>query len=206
MERKTLDFVCWNPGYDFVDSCYMTHSLDGCDHTWVYASILTGWLRPYHGSRLLCILLWMAATIPHISCTWAISCISLCRFSGGSCMCSCKAFHPSLSLGPHALGGICYTVICHRPCYPFPALWRTHSGTCEKWHNLKTLALCSPKYGLHIPWRHLLQNILKKSPFSISADPQCINRANGGNPPKRACQLVLCLGVIPAPTKFGKYF
>ena len=32
---------------------------------------------------------------------------------GGSYMCSCKEFHPSLSLGPHALGGICYTVICH---------------------------------------------------------------------------------------------
>ena len=34
-ERKTLDFVCWDPGCDFVDyyDPYMTHSLDGCDHT-----------------------------------------------------------------------------------------------------------------------------------------------------------------------------
>ena len=119
MERKTLDLACLNPGCDFVeyhDYC-MTHLLDGCDHAWVYSLILTGWLRPYLGSRLLCTLLWMAAPIPHISCTWDISCISLCRFSGGnvfSCACSCKAFHPSLSFRPHALGGICYTVICHR--------------------------------------------------------------------------------------------
>jgi len=101
---------------DYYDH-YMTHSLDGCDHAWVYLSILTGWLHPYLGSRLLCTLLWMTAPIPHISCTWDISCTSLCRFSGGSVFsyaCSCKAFHPSLSLGPHALGGICYTVICHR--------------------------------------------------------------------------------------------
>jgi len=78
----------------------MTHSLDGCDHAWVYSLILTGWLRPYLGSGLLCTLLWMAAPIPHMSCTWDISCISLCRFSGSSvfsCTCSCKAFHPSLS-------------------------------------------------------------------------------------------------------------
>ena len=102
----------------FVDyhDYYMTHSLDGCDHAWVHSSILTGWLRPCLGSRLLCTLLWMAVPIPHISCTWDISCTSLCRFSGDSvfiCTCFCKAFHPSLSFGLHALGGIYYIVICH---------------------------------------------------------------------------------------------
>jgi len=102
----------------FVDysDYYMTHSLDGCNHAWVYSSILTRWMRPYLGSRLLFTLLWIAAPIPHISCTWDISCTSLCRFSSSSvfnCTCSCQAFHPSLSLRPHALGGICYTVICH---------------------------------------------------------------------------------------------
>ena len=45
---------------------YMTHLLDGCDHTWVYLSILTGWLCPCLGSGLLYTLLWMAAPIPHI--------------------------------------------------------------------------------------------------------------------------------------------
>ena len=83
MEHKTLDFVYWDPGCNFVDyyDFYMTHSLDGCDHAWVYLSILTGWLRPYLGSRLLCTLLWMAAPIPHISCIWDISCTSPRRFS-----------------------------------------------------------------------------------------------------------------------------
>ena len=98
---------------------YMTHSLDGCDHTWFYLSILNGWLRPYLGSRLLYTLLWMVAPIPHISCIWDISCNPLRRFSDGSVFSwtrSRKAFHPSLSFGPHALGGICYTVIFHRPC------------------------------------------------------------------------------------------
>ena len=45
---------------------YLTHRLDGCDHTRVYLSILTGWLRPCLGSGLLYTLLWMAAPIPHI--------------------------------------------------------------------------------------------------------------------------------------------
>jgi len=86
--------------------------MDGCDHTWVDSLILTRWLRPYYGSRLSCTLLWMAATIPHISCTWAISCLSQCRFSATVTYVLVKHFTP-LSLGPHALGGICYTVICH---------------------------------------------------------------------------------------------
>ena len=124
MERKTLDFVCQNPGCDFMDyyDYYMTHSLDCCDHAWVYLSILTGWLRPYVESSLLYTLLWMAVPILCVSCTWDISCTSSCSSSGSSvfsCTCSCKAFHPSISLGPHALGGVCYTTICHRPCYPF---------------------------------------------------------------------------------------
>lgn len=99
MECKTTDFVCSNPGCNFVDyhDCCMNRSLDGCAHAWVYSLILTGWLRPCLGSRLLCNLLWMAAPIPHTSYTWDISCTSLCRFSSGSvfsCACSCKEFHP----------------------------------------------------------------------------------------------------------------
>jgi len=187
----------------------MTHSLDGCDHAWVYLSILIGWLHPYLGSRLLCTLLWMAVPIPHISCTWNISCTSPCKFSNDSvfsCTCSCKAFHPSISLRPHALGGICYTAICHHPCYPSTAHWRTHSGTCKKWHDLKTLALYSSKYEFYMPWRDLLQNTHKNSPFSIGAVSQCISRTNGGNPLKRACQLALCLRVAVAPTQLGKVF
>ena len=42
----------------------------------------------------------MAVPIPHISCTWDISCTSFYRFSGSrvfSHTCSCKALHPSLS-------------------------------------------------------------------------------------------------------------
>jgi len=92
----------------------------------------------------------------------------------------------------------------HRPSYPSPALWRTHSGTCEKWHSLKTLALGSSEYGLYMPLRHLLQKNLGKYPFSISAVSQCTSRANGGNPTKRACQLAHCLSVVPALTRFSK--
>jgi len=112
-------FSVWIQAAIFLDyhDCCMTHLLDGCDHAWLCSLILTGWLHPCLGSRSLCTLLWMAAPIPHISCTWDISCISLWKFFGSSvfiCGCSCKEFHPSLSLGPHTLGGICYTVICHR--------------------------------------------------------------------------------------------
>ena len=112
----------------FVDHYvhYMTHLLDGCDHAWVYLSILSRWLCPYLGSRLLCTLLWMAAPIPHISCTWDISCTSLCRFSGSSifsCMCSCKAFHPSLSQASCFRGHLLHTNLSPFvtvPVTPFP--------------------------------------------------------------------------------------
>jgi len=57
-----------------------------------------------------------------------------------------------------------------------------------------------------MPRRHLLQNTLKKAPFTIGAVSQCTARANGGNPTKRAHQLALCLSVGPAPTKFSKVF
>jgi len=57
-----------------------------------------------------------------------------------------------------------------------------------------------------MPLRHLLQDTLKKPPFSIGAVSQCTARANGGNPTKRARQLAHCLGVGPAPTKFSKFF
>ena len=85
------------------------------------------------------------------------------------------------------------------PVTPFPAHWRTYSGTCEKWHNLKRLALYPLEYVLHMPWRHLLQNTHKNSPFSIGTVPLCITHANGGNPPKRVHQLALCLRATPAP-------
>jgi len=57
-----------------------------------------------------------------------------------------------------------------------------------------------------MPLRHLLQKTLKKASFSIGAVSQCIARANGGIPTKRASQLALYLSVGPAPTKFGKVF
>ena len=95
-------------------------SLDGCAHTLDldYCVLCYGWLRPYHIYHVL-----------------EISVVLLYAGSpaGGvfNCMCSCKEFHPSLSLRPHTLGGIC-TSIFHCPCYPSPTSWRTHSGTWEK--------------------------------------------------------------------------
>ena len=94
----------------------MTHFMDGCDHTWVNSLILTRWMRPYYGSILSCTLLWMAATMPHMSYVWVISCLFT-QILGSSYMCSCKTLHPSLSFGTHALWGICYTVIFHHSCY-----------------------------------------------------------------------------------------
>ena len=105
---------------------YMTHSLDGCDHAWVYLSILSGWLRPYLGSRSLCTLIWMVAPIPHTSCTWDISCTSLRRFSGSrvfSHTCSCKAFHPSLSRASCFRGHLLHSNLSPLvtvPVTPFP--------------------------------------------------------------------------------------
>ena len=92
----------------------------------------------------------------------------------------------------------------HRPSYPSPALWRTHSGTCEKWHSLKTLALDSSEYGLYMPLRHLLQKTLGKCPFAISAVSQCTARANGGKSTKGVRYIAHCLSVSPALTRFSK--
>ena len=115
MECKTLDFVCWDLGCDFVDyyDYYMTPSLDGYDQARVCLSILTGWLRPYLGSRFLCTLLWIDMPIPHISCTWDISCTS-CRFSSSrvfSWPCYCKEFHPSLSRASCFRGHLLHSIL-----------------------------------------------------------------------------------------------
>ena len=80
--------------------------LDGCVHTLdpCFCTLYYRWLHPYH-----------------ISCIRDISCIWVRKFSDGSVFSwvhSHKAFHASLSLGPHALGGICYTTFCHHPCNP----------------------------------------------------------------------------------------
>ena len=106
--------------------------LDGCIHTLdpSYCTLYYGWLHPYH-----------------ISCIWDISCICLRRFSDGSVFSwrhSHKAFHPSLSLGPHALGGICYRAFCHRPYNPSSRtledysrdLWIVNDLKPPSWHTL----------------------------------------------------------------------
>ena len=96
-------------------------SLDGCAHTLDldYCVLCYGWLRPYHIYHVLeisVVLLFAGSPAAVFLVTHVLV----------------KAFHPSLSPRPHALGGISYIAICHRPCYPSPAHWRTHSGTCEK--------------------------------------------------------------------------
>ena len=80
--------------------------LDGCVHTLApgFCTLYYGWLCPYH-----------------VSCIIDISYICLCRSSDGSVFNwahSHKAFHPSLSLELHALGGICYTAFFHHPYNP----------------------------------------------------------------------------------------
>ena len=101
-----------------------------------YMTHLIGWLRPYPSLLIdpslmdgcvhtldpsYCTLYYGCLCPYHTSCIRDISCIFIFRSSDGSVFswaCSHKAFHPSLSLGSHALGGICYTAFCHRPCNP----------------------------------------------------------------------------------------
>ena len=52
-----------------------------------------------------------------------------------------KAFHPSLSLEPHALGGICYTTFFHCHCNPQKAHWRVISMTNAQCHALQITSL-----------------------------------------------------------------
>ena len=118
MERKTLDFVCWNPGCDLwiimiitwlihwmvvtmPESIYPS-SLDGCAHTLDLDSCVLcyGWLHPYHIYHVLEI----SVVLLHAGSPAAVFSVTHVLV---------KSFHPSLSLEPHALGGICYTVICH---------------------------------------------------------------------------------------------
>ena len=80
----------------------------------------SGWMRPYLGSHHFSTFYgWLHPY--HISCIREISCICTRRSSDSSVFSwtrSHKAFHPFLSLGPHALRGICYTSFCHRPRNP----------------------------------------------------------------------------------------
>jgi len=164
-------------------------SLDGCTHTLDldYYVLCYGWLCPYHIHHVFEI----SVVLLHTGFPTVV-------FSVGHVL--VKYFHPSISLGPHALGGICYTAICHRLYYPSPASWRTHSETYEKWHDLQILALHSSEHDLHLLSRHLHLKNPKNSPFSIGMVPQCSPRTNGGNPSKRVRQLALCHRVTLAPT------
>ena len=129
MERKTLDCVCCNPGviliHDSFTGWLRPYQSLFIDPNQMAASILqiliiihsvNGWLRPYH--------------IHHV---FELSyCISPCRFLAAVGYDLVKHF-TSLFLEAHALGGICYAVICHRPCRtPTVTHWRTHLRTCDQ--------------------------------------------------------------------------
>ena len=107
--------------------------LDGCIHTskLIFYTLYYGWLRPYHMFMYqryqfylyLQDFRWWCLVWTH----------------------SHKAFHSSLSLGPHALGGIYYTAFCHCPCNPQLAHWRVISVTNAQCHALKITFL-------HLVW------------------------------------------------------
>ena len=187
MEHKTLDFVCCNPGYDFVDY-----------YDWLHES-LTGWMRPY--LSLFIDPHWMAASIPwiwiiifsvmdgcahttYISCIWDISCTSSRRFSDGgvfSWTCSRKAFHPSLTFGPRTLGGICYTVICHHPCNPRLAHCRFISVTNKQCHALQIPSLHSFPWGQHSFCWLFPEQTPKNTCFCLGTGSPLCPRANEEN-------------------------
>ena len=111
------------------------------DHELSYVIlIIIGWLRPYLGFIMILFDGWL---IPYLHpFTWSFSgCLCPCHdsciiwqrsqfmymylyFLVGFPMANWfitliyKAFHPSFSLGLHALGGIYYTSFCHYPCTP----------------------------------------------------------------------------------------
>ena len=122
-------------------------------------TLLIGWLRPYL-SLFVDPYCWMDASIPRISVlTWSImdgcahttyscirdiNCTCSCRSFDDDVLvwaCSHKAFHPSLSLGPHALRGICYTTFFHYPCNPHLAHWRVITVTNNQFHALQKPSL-----------------------------------------------------------------
>ena len=72
------------------------HSLDGCIHTTIHVLLFEVFIDVY------------------------VSMLA-CRFSNDKLWfpaSTYKAFHPSLYLGLHGLGGICYTTFCHCVCTP----------------------------------------------------------------------------------------
>lgn len=103
----------------------------------------------------------------------------------------CKAFHPSHSLGLHALGGICYTVICH--CLPIShpivsgvhnnqvhAFWTGQKPTFPKFSSSARLFLKYPRWlALHNRPRALPARkhttFPRWSNFMTSAASVCIN-------------------------------
>ena len=110
------------------ESIYQS-SLDSCIHALDldYYILYYGWLHPYHIYHVF-----------EISVVLSYPGFPTAIFSVGHVI--VKHFTP-LSLGPHALGGIYYTIICHRPYNPRPAHWRAHSVTCEQRQVLKILSL-----------------------------------------------------------------
>ena len=80
--------------------------LDGCVHTLDpdFYVLCYGWLRPYHVHHVFEILVVLRADSPTV--VFSVDHVLVNHFT-------------PLSLGLHALGGICYTVFCHHPYYPF---------------------------------------------------------------------------------------
>ena len=116
-----------------------------------------------------------------------------------------KHFTP-LTLGPHTLGGICYTVIFTVLTIPHPTQWRTHSVTCEHCHALRSPSMHPSECEWYFPLRHLLAKITKNIPFCIGAGSQFRTRATEENPTQRSRHLALCHRAAIAPPILGIVF
>ena len=142
------------------------HSLDGCIHTIIHVSFL-----------------WVSSDVYVY--------VLACRFFNGRLRFPAliyKAFHPSLQLGLHALGGICYTTFCHYPCTPCSLILETSTMNPACFSFMKKLPLCPSSWENQFPFAPF--------PLKLLFFPVYKTGANGPYLPHADVQ-ILALSLVP---------
>ena len=117
MKYRVRDIVVY---HEFLTWLFL---LGGSNHKWVYLSILTiGWMHPYLRYHFIYTLLWMVVPMPHAHVSM-ISVVLYLQVFQHRCFvqtCSHKAFHSSLSVGPHTWGASVTQHFVTVPAIPIP--------------------------------------------------------------------------------------
>jgi len=89
-----------------------------------------------------------------------------------------KAFHPSLWLDLHALGGIYYIAFYHYPILPIPWSWRTSTVNPACFAFMERLPLCPSSWADHFPFAPFPLKLMFFPIYKTDANDLCLPHAD----------------------------